>query len=58
MRFSVYGYGVLAPGRVLKCTKVRATAIGWGDLDDGEADVFEMPLPPCLSGSTTCGESP
>lgn len=45
-----YGYGVIDPSRVLSGNSRRATAIGWGELADGEAARFEFPLPPSLSG--------
>jgi hypothetical protein len=45
-----YGYGVANLERSLRCTRQRATALGWGALGDGEAGVFELPLPPSLSG--------
>lgn len=45
-----YGYGIVDPSRVLNGASVRATAIGWGALRDGEAARFEIPLPPSLAG--------
>ena len=35
--------------RVLDCTEQRATLLGFGQLSDGEAHVFRLPLPPSLS---------
>lgn len=42
------GYGVPQIERVLDCTQQRATLMGFGQLDDGEAHVFNLPLPPSL----------
>lgn len=42
------GYGVPNVDRVLDCTKQRATVLGFGQLSDGEAHVFRLPLPPSL----------
>ena len=35
--------------RVLDCTEQRATVLGFGQLSDGGAHVFKLPLPPSLS---------
>ena len=43
------GYGLPEVGRVLDCTDQRATLLGCGELSDGEANVFRLPLPPSLS---------
>lgn len=43
------GYGVPIVDRVLDCTEQRATVLGFGQLSDGEAHVFSLPLPPSLS---------
>lgn len=43
------GYGSPNFDRVLSCTDQRATIIGFGNLGDGEADLFRVPLPPSLS---------
>ncbi len=42
------GYGMPVVNRVLDCTEQRATALGFGQLLDGEAHVFSLPLPPSL----------
>lgn len=42
------GYGVPQVERVLNCTAQRATLLGFGQLSDGEAHVFRLPLPPAL----------
>ncbi len=43
------GYGLPQIDRVLDCTDQRATLLGYGELYDGEAHVFRLPLPPSLS---------
>nr|WP_321401722.1 S8 family peptidase [uncultured Desulfobacter sp.] len=43
------GYGLPEIDRVLDCTDQRATLLGYGELSDGEAHVFRLPLPPSLS---------
>lgn len=42
------GYGIPKPNRVLSCTEQRATILGFGNLSNGEAHVFSLPLPPSL----------
>jgi hypothetical protein len=42
------GYGMPQIDRVLDCTNQRATLLGFGQLLDGEAHVFRLPLPPSL----------
>ncbi|WP_025769537.1 S8 family peptidase [Thioalkalivibrio sp. HK1] len=42
------GYGVPDSERVLSCTEQRATLLGFGQLGDGEAHLFNLPLPPSL----------
>lgn len=42
------GYGMPQVDRVLNCTDQRATLLGFGQLSDGEAHVFRLPLPPSL----------
>lgn len=42
------GYGMPVVDRVLDCTEQRATVLGFGQLSDGEAHVFCLPLPPSL----------
>ncbi|OGQ85652.1 MAG: hypothetical protein A2512_12240 [Deltaproteobacteria bacterium RIFOXYD12_FULL_56_24] len=42
------GYGLPQVDRVLDCTEQRATLLGFGQLSDGEAHVFRLPLPPSL----------
>lgn len=42
------GYGIPQLDRVLDCTDQRATVLGFGQLSDGKAHVFRLPLPPSL----------
>ncbi|MFP0195433.1 S8 family peptidase [Pseudomonas sp. PHC1] len=42
------GYGIPDISKVLECTPQRATIIGFGQLGDGQAHVYKMPLPPSL----------
>ncbi len=42
------GYGIPVVDRVLDCTEQRATVLGFGQLSDGKAHVFSLPLPPSL----------
>lgn len=42
------GYGVPDSSRVLGCTEQRATLLGFGQLNDEEAHLFNLPLPPSL----------
>ncbi len=43
------GYGVPEIGKVLDCNDQRATLLGFGQLNDGEAHVFNLPMPPSLN---------
>ena len=43
------GYGAPDFDKVLGCNQQRATLIGFGELDDGNAHVYKLPLPPSLS---------
>ena len=43
------GYGIPRLDRALDCTAHRATLLGYGELSDGEAHKFTLPLPPSLS---------
>lgn len=47
------GYGLIDLSRLIRCTDQRATMLGCGQLSDGEAHRFEVPLPPSLIGNTT-----
>ena len=44
------GYGFSAGDRLFGCHEQRATLCGWGELGDGDAHVFRIPLPPSLVG--------
>lgn len=43
------GYGLADVDRAISCTEQRATLIGTGELRDGEALEFRVPLPPSLN---------
>lgn len=43
------GYGVPDYSKVLDCTEQRVSILGFGQLNDGEAHVFSLPLPPSLA---------
>ncbi len=43
------GYGVPDLQKALGCNDQRATLLGFGQLNDGEAHVYNLPLPPSLS---------
>lgn len=44
------GYGLADIDRAITCTEQRATLLGVGELKDGQALEFKVPLPPSLSG--------
>lgn len=46
------GYGKMDPGRVRSCTEQRVTVLGFGELDDGRADRFALPIPPDLTATS------
>lgn len=46
------GYGEPNINRVLECTERRATLLGYGELLDGKADIYMLPLPPSLASKT------
>ncbi len=43
------GYGFADVTKVKNCTEQRVTIMGFGKLEDGQADEFRLPLPPSLS---------
>ncbi|MBN2308587.1 MAG: hypothetical protein JXR94_06420, partial [Candidatus Hydrogenedentes bacterium] len=43
------GYGVADFGRSLECTAQRVSILGFGELGDGDAHVYSLPLPPSLA---------
>ena len=46
------GYGFPDINRVRECTEQRATVIGFGELNEEEAHVYNLPLPPSLASQT------
>ncbi len=46
------GYGLANVAKVMACTDQRVTVLGVGELNDGEADEFFLPLLPSLSAMT------
>ena len=49
----VFGYGLPDFNKVKECTEQRATVVGFGELTEEEAHVYDLPLPPSLASSTT-----
>jgi hypothetical protein len=47
-----FGYGQANVTKAMACTDQRVTVLGVGELEDGEAHVFFLPLPPSLSAET------
>lgn len=45
------GNGVVREGRALAADDDRVTLVGWGTLGADEAEIYELPLPPSLSGA-------
>lgn len=45
-----FGYGQLSTEKLFNCTDQRVTLIGCGNLGDGQAHIYRLPLPPSLSG--------
>lgn len=43
------GYGVADFEKALECNPQRATLLGFSQLNDGEAHVYQLPLPPSLN---------
>lgn len=46
------GYGSANVAKVMACTDQRVTVLGVGELEDGDAQEFLLPLPPSLSAVT------
>ena len=44
------GYGKTDTERVMFCTEQRATLLGWGNISDGAAHRYNIPLPSSLGG--------
>ena len=49
-RFIGYGYADVA--KATTCTAQRVTALGFGDIRDGDAHEYSLPLPPSLAATT------
>ena len=47
------GYGVADFEKALGCNPQRATLLGFGQLNDGEAHVYQLPLPSSLNAQRT-----
>ena len=47
------GYGVADFEKALGCNPQRATLLGFGQLNNGEAHVYQLPLPPSLNAQRT-----
>jgi len=45
-----YGYGVLKPEMMVEAPPTGATLVGLGDVRLDQAKIFDLPLPPSLSG--------
>lgn len=48
------GYGVVDFEKALGCNPQRATLLGFGQLNDGEAHVYQLPLPSSLNAQRIC----
>jgi hypothetical protein len=46
------GYGYPSIDKVKECTEQRATVIGFGELKEEKAHIYNLPLPPSLSSQT------
>jgi hypothetical protein len=44
------GFGTPDPSKIHDCTENRISLIGYGDLINGSAHLYHLPLPPSLSG--------
>jgi len=44
------GYGAIRSDWLLSSDDHRVTILGWGDLGDGEAHRYELPIPPAMLG--------
>ena len=49
-RGRILGFGFPESHRVFECTQDRVTLVGWGEIVEGRARVYRIPLPPSLSG--------
>jgi hypothetical protein len=48
------GYGIAHTDKVIECTDTRATLLGYGQLNEDQAHVFRLPIPPSLNGRRDC----
>lgn len=46
------GYGQVQPTRLFSCTEQRATLLGFGKLNDGEAHLYTIPIPPSINAKS------
>lgn len=52
IKAKLIGYGFPDINKVKECTEQRATVIGFGELKEEAAHVYNLPLPPSLSSQT------
>lgn len=52
IKSKIIGYGYPDIDRVKECTEQRVTIIGHGELEEGKAHVYSLPLPPSLASKT------
>jgi hypothetical protein len=52
IKMHLFGYGLPDFNKVKECTEQRATVIGYGELNEEEAHIYSLPLPPSLASST------
>lgn len=52
IKSKLLGYGFPDIDKVKECTEQRATVIGFGELNEEEAHVYSLPLPPSLASQT------
>lgn len=50
-KYQWLGYGAPDFNRLLDCSPQRATILGYGELNDGEAHIFKLPIPPSLGNT-------
>lgn len=49
---SFIGYGFVDASKVTSCTDQKAIVLGFGEIEDGDAHEYVLPLPPSLSATT------
>lgn len=52
IKSKLIGYGFPDIDKVKECTEQRATVIGFGELNEEDAHVYSLPLPPSLASQT------